>query len=164
VTTETEVTRDTIDDLADRVRRWIALEGLLFETLGAWARAVPEPTVKRTLATWCHRHAWHVELWRSRVPVIPARDAESVERDSDSDDVSAWLEPLHRVLADPDTAATTTDVKLAILVDPVLASVRSALDEHRAAIDRRLDGPTARILDLVEADIDAEVEAIAASA
>lgn len=146
--------RDTIHELAARASRWIAVEALLFETLGGWARPVPEPAVKRVLATWCHRHAWHADLWRGRLPDTPAREHVPVP-----DDVSAWLEPLRRVLSDPDTA-TTTDDKVGILLDPVLTAVRQALDEHRGAIDPRLDGPTARILDLVAADLDAEIDAL----
>ena len=53
------------------------MEELLFETLGRWARELPEPAVKRVLATWCHRHAWHAELWRGRLPGIdPLADGE----------------------------------------------------------------------------------------
>lgn len=173
------MSRDTIDELAARAQRWVALENLLFETLGTWARHVSEPPVKRALATWCHRHAWHAGMWRSRLPMIAGRHDTIGDGDGDGgvsgeaggddvvigdggDDVQSWLEPLQRVLGDPDTA-TSTDAKLAILVDPVLAAVRGALDEHRAAVDPRLDGPTARILDLVTADLNAEVEAMSAS-
>lgn len=142
---------DTIDGLAARASRWVALEELLFETLGEWARSVPEPAVKRALATWCHRHAWHADLWRARLPHIPAR-TDALDHTAD---VAAWIAPLQRVLADPDTA-TSTAAKLEILVGPVLDAMQSAVDEHRAAIDDRLDGPTARILDLVDADLTAE--------
>lgn len=153
-------TRDTIDDLANRAKRWIVLEGLLFETLGAWARHVPEPAVKRTMAAWCHRHAWHAELWRSRLPVLDGRDTRGDDNSDGTDgDVASWLDPLQRALGNLDPTMTT-DARLVILVDPVLAAVRSALDEHRAAIDPRLDGPTSRVLDLVSADLDAEVAAL----
>jgi hypothetical protein len=147
-----------IDDLAARASRWIALEDLLFETLGAWARTVTEPDVKRLFATWCHRHAWHAELWRTRMPFIPAR----TDGPDHTADVAAWIAPLQRVLADPDLV-TTTATRLAIIADPVLGALESALDEHRAAIDERLDGPTARILELVRADLDAERRALDAT-
>ncbi|HET9546183.1 MAG TPA: hypothetical protein VFO97_00035, partial [Desertimonas sp.] len=62
------MTRDTLDDLGRRCRRWIAVEDLLFETLGRWARELPEPAIKQVMATWCHRHAWHAEVWRDRLP------------------------------------------------------------------------------------------------
>ena len=143
--------RSAIDDLAARASRWIALEELLFETLGAWARAVPEPSVKRMLATWCHRHNWHADLWRARLPSIPAR----IDGPDHAAGVAEWIAPLQRVLADPATA-TSTAAKLAILTGPILDAMHSALDEHRACIDPRLDGPTARILGLVGADFTAE--------
>ena len=146
---------DNIDALTARASRWIALEELLFETLGAWARSVREPPVKRLLATWCHRHAWHAELWRARLPHIPARP----DVPDHTADVATWIAPLQRVLADPDLA-TTTAAKLAIVADPVLAALQSALDEHCAAIDERLDGPTARILELVSTDVAAERRAL----
>jgi hypothetical protein len=36
---------------------------------------------------------------------------------------------------------------------PILRALEDAAAEHRDAIDGRLDGPTARVLDLVAADI-----------
>lgn len=146
---------DTIEQLAARAGRWIALNVLLFETLGTWARAATEPAAKRVLATWCHRHAWHADLWRDRLPDIPARP-QRIDHDAD---VAAWIAPLERALADPGTA-TTTAAKLAILADPLLTSMQSALDAHRMALDERLDGPTARILDLVSIDLAAERTAL----
>jgi len=151
--------RDTIDDLVNRAQRWIALEVLLFETLGAWVGVVPEPAAKRTLATWCHRHAWHADLWRARLPALAGQPGAGPDGD---DDVASWLNPLHRALGELGPT-TTTGARLAIVVDPVLLAVRSALDEHRAAIDPRLDGPTTRVLDLVTADVDAEIDAMGVS-
>ena len=144
-----ETSRDTIDQLARRVRRWIAVEELLFETLGRWARQLPEPAVKRTLATWCHRHAWHAELWRQRLPALDALDG-------GADDVDAWVAPLRSALGN---VATSVEA-LTVLAGPVLQAVDEALAEHRAAIDPLLDGPTARVLDLVAADLAAERTAL----
>jgi len=139
---------DGIDDLTRRVHRWIALEGLLFETLGRWARELPEPAAKRTLATWCHRHAWHAELWTARLPVIPHHDV--------SDDVGDWLAPLRNSLAG---VGSTADA-IAVLSGPVLQALEDAAAEHRDAIDGRLDGPTARVLDLVGIDFSGERAAL----
>ncbi len=133
---------ETIDDLTTRVRRWVGLEELLFETLGRWARELPEPPVKRVMATWCHRHAWHAELWRGRLPVIPNHHAD--------DEGDTWLNPLRDSLA---RVGSTGDA-IAVLFGPVLQALEDAVNEHRDAIDPRVDGPTARILDLVSADLD----------
>lgn len=133
---------DTVGDLARRVRRWIAVEELLFETLGRWARTLPEPAVKRTLAAWCHRHAWHAGLWRERLPEVDG----VVDGD---DDVDAWVMPLRDALE----AVRETADALAVLTGPVILALEDALAEHRRAIDPVLDGPTARVLALVGADL-----------
>jgi len=139
---------DTIDDLARRVHRWIAIEGLLFETLGRWTRELPEPAVKRTMATWCHRHAWHADLWRSRLPAIPHHEV--------APDGETWLAPLRSAMGNVNTAAEA----LAVLSGPVLEALEDAAAQHRAAIDVRLDGPTARVLDLVDTDLAGERSAL----
>ena len=141
-------TYDTIEDLVRRARRWIAVEELLFETYGRWARQVPEPTLKRLMATWCHRHAWHAELWRDRMPAVGTLDG--------TDDVEAWIAPLRTALADVATSAEA----LAALGESVLPALDAAVIEHRDAIDPLLDGPTARVLDLVAADLTAERAAL----
>ncbi len=140
---------DTIDELTRRARRWIAVEELLFETLGRWARELPDPAVKRVMATWCHRHAWHAELWRDRLPAIPTLDG-------DDDDVEAWIAPVRPAL---DRVATSAEA-IAALRESVLPALEAAVTEHRDAIDPLLDGPTARVLDLVGADLAAEAAAL----
>ena len=140
---------DTLADLGRRVRRWIAVEDLLFETLGQWARELPEPAVKRVMATWCHRHAWHADLWRDRLPVVDSLAAPD-------DDVAAWIAPLRGALGD----VQTSDEAIAALRESVLPALEAAVIEHRDAIDPLLDGPTARILDLVSADLAAEAAAL----
>jgi len=142
------MTRDTLDDLGRRCRRWIAVEDLLFETLGRWARELPEPAIKQVMATWCHRHAWHAEVWRDRLPTVDAlADA--------SDDVEAWIAPLRAALLDVRTSAEA----IAALRESVLPALQAALNEHRDAIDPLLDGTTARVLELVGADLVAELSA-----
>lgn len=132
----------TIDDLERDARRWIALETMLFEELGRLARSSDVPVAARTpAATWCHRHAWHTELWDARVPVIPHRDFAV-------DDGLGFVEETRAlIVADPSVLVT--------MVLPSLAAEH--VPEHQRRIDRRLDGPTARILDLVAADYVAEL-------
>lgn len=138
---------ETIDELAVGAGRWIALETMLFETLGAWARSddVPAPA-RRVLATWCHRHAWHAELWRERMPVIAHHEFPA---DGAGLDFVASTR-----------AAIEADVRA--IVDPVLTAMQDHVDAHLARIDQLLDGPTARILALVGTDLAAEVSEVRA--
>lgn len=132
----------TIDDLERDARRWIAVETMLFEELGRLARSPDLPVAARTpAATWCHRHAWHAELWEARIPVIPHREFAV-------DDGLGFVEETRAlIVADPSVLVT--------MVLPSLAAEHVA--GHRRRIDRRVDGPTARILDLVAADYAAEL-------
>jgi hypothetical protein len=139
------MSRDLLADLGRRARRWIAIEELLFETLGGWARRLSDPAAQRVFGAWCHRHAWHAELWRSRLPTIDAAGGAD-------DDVDAWIAPLRSAI----NGVTTADEAIAALRHSVLPALQEAVAEHRDAIDPLLDGPTARILDLVGADLDAE--------
>jgi hypothetical protein len=139
----------SIDELGRRARRWIAVEELLFETLGRWARELPDPSVKRLFGTWCHRHAWHAELWRERLPTVGALDGED-------DDVDGWIAPVRAALADVSTSAEA----IAALRQSVLPALEDAVAEHRDGIDPLLDRPTARVLDLVAADLAAERAAL----
>ena len=54
----------------------------------------------------------------------------------------------------------TSAEALAALRESVLPALDGAVDEHRDAIDPLLDGPTARVLDLVAADLTAERAAL----
>jgi hypothetical protein len=139
------MSRDALADLGKRARRWIAVEELLFETLGRWARQLSDPPTQRVFGTWCHRHAWHAELWRSRLPAVGAAAG-------DDDDIDGWIAPLRSAM----NSVTTADEAIAVLRHSVLPALKDAVVEHRDAIDPLLDGPTARVLDLVGADLSAE--------
>jgi hypothetical protein len=135
-------TTSSIHDVARDAHRWIALETMLFEALGAAARSAATPVAaRRLLATWRNRHAWHVQLWRDRVPDVPHH------RFPEDDDDLSWLA----------TTRAAIESSLGALVDPVLVGVRGHVAEHRARVAALLDGPTARVLDLVAADVEAEI-------
>ncbi len=140
-------TFETIGLLAERAHRWIALETVLFETLGAWAGDAPEAAVKAPLAAWCHRHAWHAELWQQRLPVIDGRVL------ADDGETVAEGEALRRRLAEP----TTTADRLTTLIEAVLVQAAAALADQIDAADAVLDGPTARVTTLVARDLTAEI-------
>jgi hypothetical protein len=140
---------DLLDDLARRARRWIAVEELLFETLGRWSRELPgTPAARRAFGTWCGHHAWHTELWRERLP--------EVSGDGADDDVEAWIAPLRAALAD----VATGEEAVAALTESVLPALDAAVVEHRDAVDSLLDSPTARVLVLVAADLTSERAAL----
>jgi hypothetical protein len=131
----------SIDEVWRDCRRWIAVETMLFETLGAAARSPDTPTgARRLLGAWSNRHGWHADLWRERLPVV------AHHRFPTDDDVS-WI----------DSTRATVESDLGALVDPVLTTMQEHVAAHGARIDPLLDGPTARILGLVAADLVSEI-------
>jgi hypothetical protein len=138
---------ESIGKLAQRAHRWIVFETVLFETLGSWARDAPEVAVRRPLAVWCHRHAWHAELWRDRLPEIDGLEL------PDDGETAAEGDVLRRRLAD----ASKTATRLATLVEGVLAEAAAELADQLDATEASLDGPTARVMTLVARDLTAEI-------
>lgn len=106
----------------------------LFETLGRWVATTEPPAVQQLAAEAGHRHAWHAQLWAERMPTIPADDPN----------------------VSPPAALDDADR---------LASYRTALGDLLAAVEAltgriepQLDPSTARVIDLVTADLMALAE------
>lgn len=102
---------------------------MLFRRLGELVTQGEAGAQCRILAEACHRHAWHAELWAARRPIIP-------------------VEPSIR---------TSIRVPDGLDVDyrTELDELRSVIGELAGRFDRGLDPSTARVIDLVMADLDA---------
>jgi len=118
--------------------RFGAAEAALSGSLGALARSVDDPALAPVIAGHAAQHAWHVELWLARRPVVAGT------RSNDP-------------LADGDVA-----VDLAHAYGEVVPGLLERARAWREATDASIDAPTARVLDLVIADLGAEVVSAAA--
>jgi len=114
---------------------------MLFEALGGAARtSAASPAARRVLGTWSNRHAEHAAAWRARIPAIAGRElAGDVDR--------AWV-GAHRAAIEADAVGA--------LAGTVLDDLHRRAADQRARVDARLDGPSARRLDLLLADLVAE--------
>lgn len=120
---------------------WV--EQQLFELLGSWMHRSNDPDLVVALGDRCTRHGEHAEAWRGRIANVPAIDVERAVNASDSPIASAIAR-----LRQPDSADDV--VALAAAYDnEVRPAVLAAYRTHRAAIDPLLDGPTARLLEVV---------------
>ena len=135
-----------IRELAGLAARAIAVELVLFEAFGRWVATTSEASVKPALAAASRRHAWHAGLWRERFPVIPGADLDAAVAEARSD-IGPLVEALAMFDALPSGAA-----RLAV-VDHAAAELAREYRSARAAIEPRLDAPTARVLALVLADL-----------
>lgn len=120
-----------IHELVDLCDRRAAIDLGWFEMLGMWATDEPAGADQQTWAVAGHRHAWHAELWSGRRPTIP-HDAEH---------------PSPRPLPVEATGDRRTAYR------SHLGHTRAELARIRAAVDATLDPATARVVDLVDADL-----------
>lgn len=125
-------TAQRCDQYADASRR-------LSELLGEWARTDTHPPATAMFAAHCHHLAWHVTLFHERRPVSPVEVP------------AADWQPIDSALAAAVLADTTSD--RVRCYDAVAAQLASAYEHHLAAIDARVDGPTARVLTLALRDL-----------
>jgi hypothetical protein len=132
----------TLEDAARRAghHRWAELR--LFELLGAWVPAVPEPEVKIRVHTEARRHAWHAELWAERLPAIAPDAVERLTVPAD-DGVRALVEVLAR--ADGGTTIERLVGVYRVLLPYLVATYRSHLEAAPAVSE----GPAIRALTLV---------------
>lgn len=109
----------------------------LFEFCGAQVTLSPPGWQQRWWARACHQHARHIELAAERMPTIPIVDAPALV-DSASEQIGRW----------PSAADGPTDgwrMRTAQLGD--------LLTRAGAAIEPTLDPSTARMLELIRADL-----------
>jgi hypothetical protein len=112
---------------ADRYHDW---EIAMFRATGALARTEPEPARAALLGAHCAGHAERAEAWRRRRP--------SVEAD---------------VRAGDEIPAGIEGASFALLYGGLVPALRREYEDHLAAIDERLDGPTARLLTRCVAEV-----------
>jgi hypothetical protein len=136
-----------IRELAGLVARAVAIELVLFEAFGRWIPTTSQASAKPVLAAASRRHAWHAELWRERFPLIPDTDlAEAlVEARSGLGALVDALAMFDALPAGPGRLAA---------VDLAATALEREYRNVQAAIDPLLDAPTARVLELVVADLE----------
>jgi len=138
----------SIADLAACAGHHHRLAARLAQLTGAWARDDRQASAALLFATHCPQFAWHADLWRARVP---AQQAESTDERCRFDESL-----IHSV----DTMAVASDTieRLVSIYQLVLPRLLTTCNGLRAAVDARIDGPTARVLDLMVRDLTVMVD------
>jgi len=121
--------------------RW--LDARLFEIVGGWVAAVPEPEVKIALAAQASHHGWHATLWGERLPTLHGVDPASWVGPP-----SAGVEQAVELLG---TASGTVE-RLAGLHRALLPRLAAAHASHLDSASPVADAPTIRTLRLVLRD------------
>jgi hypothetical protein len=140
VVTDAPLALHDVAELAARSRdRHLAI----FAVAGEWARTTPGPD-RRWLARTAHEHAWHAQLWAARSPVVPGLEPSDVATDGLVDATRTRLD-----------AADAAGRRSAVAA--LVAELADDLRATRMRVDADLDAPTARVLELVLADLDRQL-------
>ena len=136
----------TIEESASAVghHRWVELR--LFELLGGWVAEIPEPQVKVCVATHCHHHAWHAELFDRRLP-----GAGDLRPEVLTVPPAEGLVAFFDALAEAQGAEATIE-KLTGVYRVLLPRKITAYAHHLASASPVADAPTIRSLRLAMAD------------
>ena len=132
---------------AVRVGYYKWLEMRIFELLGGWVAMVPELDVKVTLATHCHDHAFHAELWHKRLPELGEFSPNELTKAPHPQVVEAfdWFGQPGEPSVDGNDDTIT---KLVGLYRVILPSLIGGYTYHLNRVSRLGDAPTKRILEL----------------
>jgi hypothetical protein len=141
-----------LHELADRIASHRATDAVLFEHIGAWVTSTPDAALKPLLASWAGHHGEHLDLWADRFPAMPGLDVEAATRD----------ERARLAAAEQQLAGATSDRERLTAALDLLRRLESACATDRADVDPLVDAPTARVLDLVLADLRADIEVVRA--
>lgn len=126
-----------IADLAERAAAYRSVELTLFGALGSWATEGGE--LSGFLATRCHRHAWHAELWAGRFPLIPGRSLPDPDP--------------HPGLRDALAQLTGDTARLVAVYRAVIPRLAVSYQAYGARLDELTDGPTVRVVELCRRDV-----------
>lgn len=133
-------------ELFDDARRfggYACAERDLFEAFGAWARQPAGPGRQVAWAAACAAHGQAARRWRERIPAIPGVDADELAGTA-PDGWGVHQGALGEAVGDAVRAAAAANAR---------TWLAGRYRRHRDAVDRRLDAPTARLLDLAIADL-----------
>ena len=121
--------------------KWIEMR--TFEVLGGWVSTVPDLDIKRLLGTHCYHHAWHAELWQSRLPELAELRADRLTVPA-NDELGGFVDALAR----PSQTLERLVGVYRVLVPRMIAAYAYHLNNCAAITD----APTMRSLGFVLAD------------
>jgi len=132
----------TVEETASRVGHYKWIEMRIFELMGGWVAAVPEPDIKLRLGTHCYHHAFHAELWHKRLPELRDMNPERLTRPPNPE-----MEAFVAAMGDPYAPGESIE-KLVGLYRVLLPHLIGAYTYHRNNTNQITDAPTIRALEL----------------
>lgn len=129
----------SVDESVARIANYKWVEERLSAALGGWGATIPELDVKAVLGRHCYEHAWHADLWRSRLPELRETDENRAEPPN------AEFVTFMDELTSPDAHDLTVE-KLVGVYRVLLPHLLAVYTFHQKVTSDIVDAPTVRIL------------------
>lgn len=142
-----------IHSLARLAGASIWVERKLLETASSSLGALGDADTNLT-GRWCAIHGDHIRRWGERMPVVPGIDTDSLVR-SPGGEVDAAAAVLRSAAPGSAEAAIARTTLLNLLDERYCAA--------RSSVDASVDGPTARLLDVLITETAALLDELGAS-
>jgi hypothetical protein len=138
----------TVEESVERIVNYKWAEQQISAALGGWVATIPELDVKAMLGPHCYQHAWHADLWRTRLPEL--REANEHRAEPANDAFATFMQELTSP-DDPDATIEKLVGVYRVLVPHLLATYSF----HQRVTSDIVDSPTVRMLKFM---IDDDVE------
>ena len=129
----------TVEESVERIVNYKWCEQQLSAALGGWVATIPELDVKAMLGPHCYQHAWHADLWRSRLPEL--REANEDRAEPANEEFAHFMAEL----TSPDDADLTIE-KLVGIYRVMVPHLLAVYTFHQKVTSDIVDAPTVRLL------------------
>jgi hypothetical protein len=135
----------TVEESVERIVNYKWAEQQLSAALGGWVATIPELDVKSMLGPVCYQHAWHADLWRTRLPELRENNEDRAE--PANEEFATFMAEL----TSPDDADATVE-KLVGIYRVLVPHLLATYSFHQRVTSDIVDAPTVRILGFMIAD------------
>lgn len=129
----------TVEESVERIVNYKYAEEHLSAAMGGWVATIPELDVKALLGPHCYQHAWHADLWRSRLPEL--RESSEDRSEPPNEEFERFL----KELTEPDDPDYTIE-KLVGVYRVLVPHLLAVYSFHQRVTSDIVDAPTVRIL------------------
>jgi hypothetical protein len=140
----------TVEESVERIVNYKWAEQQLSAALGGWVATIPELDVKSMLGPVCYQHAWHADLWRSRLPELRENDEARAEPANEA------FATFMAELTSPEDGDATIE-KLVGIHRVLVPHLLATYSFHQRVTSDIVDAPTIRILKFM---IDDDIEQV----
>ncbi len=138
----------TVEESVERIVNYKYAEQHLSAAMGGWVATIPELDVKAMFGPHCYQHAWHADLWRSRLPELRETREDRAEPAND-----AFAHFMSELTSPYDQDLTIE--KLVGIYRVLVPHLLAVYSFHQRVTSDIVDAPTVRLLKFM---IDDDVE------